>query len=619
MLNASKILLLLPDVAFAAELLPQKKPNTFGIQNCAQFNSDFFSNAVFVDEKVLKLFNKLEKDEPYQVILSDQHFINEIVTVKNENDAAIKEELKAKILPSLSISIDTHEVITTVLNEHKGETRIQITAIEKALIAPIRLAAEHSNIGIATICPLSWALKGLVSLEPSVTVAQLGSQLYVAMHYIGVWQCIQVKTEDVSKAVTIIRDFKKAEPSTMTVYALTNELIEQALKDGLKDVLPVQQMATSVTEEPSQLAIATTASLEYFARSLSIPDFPIPLIKPGKSTKAETEAYAKVVSSVMLTQEEEDESPSQGDHMPTAQTTKATDKKSEEKEVDVTPKVTTTEESDLPKPTNPAESASAEEISPKVAATAPTITTISGTAPQPEDQVPATKIADTVTTTATQANSSGTETNTTPAQTTIDLTQFAGGQSATSPEQLKPVQSKDGGKPMMKMILITLGIFIVTVAVGVGVGLLILRFSAKPSTSTPTVTVEPTPTEQPMPDANATNSAVASDSASASDSAVTSDVTKRTEKVLVVNATGRAGYAGTIRDKLVAGGFANSTAGNAKGTYAETGNFVYLKTEDATMIDDLEAASGLVLTEDETVGKTEDAAGAYDAVIVLNE
>lgn len=644
MLNASKILLLLPDVAFAAELLPQKKPNTFGIQTCAQYTSDFYSNDAFSSEKLLKLFSKLEKDEPYQVVLSDQHFINEIVSVKNESDTAIKEELKSSILPSLSINTQTHEIVTTVLTEHNGETRIQISAIDKALLGPIRLSAQKSDVAVSAVVPLSWALKGLVSLEPSVTVAQLGGHLYIAQHYIGVSHCVQTSTEDISAAIAIIKGYKKSEPSTMTAYALTNELLESSLKEGLKQTLPIQQMTVQTTEA-DQLPAATISTLEFIARSLSIPDFPIPQFNLGKSTQEEMAEFTKATASVELSPIEKEPKSEKGEAMTAAQTSK---KDSETKTEKAGAKTATPTESkredqtsDLPKPTN-LEVKNDDGVSvSKAAIITPTIATISGTgieAPKAEtstaDLTKSEPLQETDTansnTNSNKSVSMSSASDPKPAtsvpvssttQAAIDLTQFAGGQSSTGAEPLKPVQSKDGGKPMMKMILITLGIFIITVGVGVGVGLLILRFSGKPAQSTPTVTVQPTPQPTAMPDEamNSSESALASGSAEATVSASTTKPEKRTEKVLVVNATSKAGYAGTIKDKLVAGGFTNSSAGNAKGTYEDKGNFVYLKASDATLIDDLEKATGLTLTEDQAIGKTEDAAGTYAVVIVLNE
>ena len=89
-------------------------------------------------------------------------------------------------------------------------------------------------------------------------------------------------------------------------------------------------------------------------------------------------------------------------------------------------------------------------------------------------------------------------------------------------------------------------------------------------------------------------------------------------KILVVNATGIAGYAGETKTALEKDGFVGVKTGNAKGTYDDTGVFVLMADKDTAIIKTLETASGKTLTYDEDY-QIEDANGAYDAVIVLND
>ena len=162
---------------------------------------------------------------------------------------------------------------------------------------------------------------------------------------------------------------------------------------------------------------------------------------------------------------------------------------------------------------------------------------------------------------------------------------------------------------MMKMILITTGVFILTVAIGIGVGLAILKYTGSNKASdTPTVEVEePTPT----PEATATPEPTPEASASA-------EIDKTELKILVVNATTKAGYAGQIATKLKAADYETVTGANAKGEYEDEGTYVYLKEANDALIKDLSDASDLTLTESDDA-KTEDASGQYDAVIVLAE
>ena len=89
-------------------------------------------------------------------------------------------------------------------------------------------------------------------------------------------------------------------------------------------------------------------------------------------------------------------------------------------------------------------------------------------------------------------------------------------------------------------------------------------------------------------------------------------------KILVVNATGVAGYAGETKTALEKEGFVGVKTGNAKGTYDSSGAFVLMADKNTALIKTLEAASGKTLTYDEDY-QTEDANGTYDAVIVLND
>ncbi len=159
---------------------------------------------------------------------------------------------------------------------------------------------------------------------------------------------------------------------------------------------------------------------------------------------------------------------------------------------------------------------------------------------------------------------------------------------------------------MIKMIAITLVVFIITVAVGVGIGfgLLTLSKSKAPVSPTPTEVVEVAPTATPEPTPIASASA---------------QIAPADASVLIVNATTKAGYAGTIKDLLDKAKFGTVTAGNAKGEYdTATNNLVLMSEENAAFILELEKATDLGLAFSEGYS-TEDTKGTYDAVIVLTK
>ena len=58
MLNTKKLLYILPDVAYSAELLPSKKPSTFTISSFRQINGEYMDDNEFIPENILKLFKQ---------------------------------------------------------------------------------------------------------------------------------------------------------------------------------------------------------------------------------------------------------------------------------------------------------------------------------------------------------------------------------------------------------------------------------------------------------------------------------------------------------------------------------------------------------------------------------
>lgn len=177
-----------------------------------------------------------------------------------------------------------------------------------------------------------------------------------------------------------------------------------------------------------------------------------------------------------------------------------------------------------------------------------------------------------------------------------------------------------------KRFFLFLLIFVITIALGIGVGLAILKltgkdFFNKENLPTPEPTLLPTPI-------SATLVPEASGAAEASASGTTAtEVEEEAEKeeldltklnVLVVNATGIAGYAGETKTALEKEGFTKVKTGNSKGTYDDKGVFVLMADKNSALIKALETGSGKTLIYDEDY-QTEDPNGTYDAVIVLND
>lgn len=625
MLNSKKILFILPDVTYSAELLPDKKPLSFSIQTCVQINGTFIENREFNVTNLSKLFAKLDSDEEYQLVLPDELFTNTILLIKETGDAKIKEELKDNILPSLSLLQDTHDILTTVLNELRGTTRVQLSAVEKELLVPLRAAAHDAKIKIERIAPLSWTVKSIVSLEPSVVILQLGAHLYGSLHYIGVEQCFTFPADKVEAVVEKIQALKKDESSIMTCYLVTNALVESGLKSGLKQILPIQQMTEAVKDQ-EKLPAAVATIIEESARTMSIPDFPVPQFMIGKATEEEVKKYAPALAVAaaaakgdamsQATQDEtkKDEKKAEAQlpkpHvLPTGTAVKADDAD------EATEKVVSLDENEQESAVKEKTDKQEEKIAVVAATTAATAVAASTHAAEAKTAVPMT------------INADSTTAKTEPA---IDLRQFAGAQSTTTAttEAVKPEPIKNKSRSMTKMIIITLLVFVGTIALGIGVGMLVLKNMSSTPETTPVVEIQasPTPaaTAEPTEDATssaATSSATPSASPKASpntSTGATASATITKQKILVTNATEKAGYAGTVKDSLTKAGFTSVTAANAKGTYTATGDLIYQKKADAAALAAIEKATELNLTSDDAA-KQEDPQGSYDVVIVLNQ
>lgn len=627
MLNTQKLLYILPDVALIVELLPGKKPHSFVVQSFRQINGQYIGEDELVGPNIVKLFSKLEV-ETYHLILPDELFTNAIVTIQETSDTAIAQYLKDKLLPSLELSIKTHQIDTTVLTTFKGQSKVQLSALEQSILAPIRAGSSFSKVKISAISPLSWTVKSLISLEPSISVLQLGEQLYAALHYIGVDQSLQAPIGEVEVIAETIRTLKGGEPNIQTIYLFSNSLVEEKLKELLSDALPIQQLA-SLRDDSDQLPSYVKEIVETGLKTLSISDYPIPKFELGPATANELAEYTnpEVLAKTKDVDDEDGDqdqealpephkpdllSPASAAVLPATfgeevstepaidgdvEDTSALDSESTNmissspKKIDLTkteesrtiPSNSTREEPAMPPETNPA----APEAQPQTAtptasndgvdltqfvpATTPATTTSEPTVPQAAVATPASVVPPTTATLA----------------------------------KPKPIKNQTGVSSMMKMIILIILAFVITVSVGLAVGYFLLNQSGGGASTSPT----PTPTPE-----------TAAVEPTATPAPTLAPVDPAEVSVLVVNATTKAGYAGQISAKLEAAGFTETSTGNAKGEYATASADLVLMTEDnPSLVSTLSTATGLSLTFTDEGVTTEDPQGTYDAVIVLTQ
>ncbi len=632
MLDTKKLLYILPDVAYIAELLPTKKEHSFSVHSFRQINGEFLDDENLIPENIEKLFNKIEP-ETYHLVLPDFLFTNTIVEVKETQESKVKNYIKDELLPSLELTKDTHELETFILTQHNNASKVQLTALERSALDPVVTSAREHKVEISGISPLSWTIKSIVSLEPSITLVQIGSMLYLAEHYIGVDQCTTFKVDEVENVGESIKTLKGSQPSIQTIYLLTNELVESKLKELVSSTLPIQQLA-SFKEDNSQMPSYVKQIIESGLKTLDIPDYPVPQFALPKAPTG-LPPVAKVID------EDEADLPKPE---PKAEPTKEVEETKEAEEKAPLP--------ELSGVGTAAAAAALPVVTPTVALPAPSTIELPATSSSMEtvNDTPTpmvkTEDLDSETDTEIETESEPLESDlattedvddtdekatlepTTTIQSTPEkepyLGQFAPVSSkpetpvkppmpykATTVQTSSPpviIKNKSGNGSMVRMIFITLAVFCATVAIGVGIGLGVLSLTNKGGDQ-PSPVATPSPTTQTA----ASPSPSLAPSPIASASATTADKSKMA--ILVVNATTTPGYAGTTKSKLEKAGYKPVKAANAKGEY-QPGFYVLMKTEDPALVQQLAKDTGLELTF-ATGYATEDPTGANQAVIVL--
>lgn len=599
--ESTRLLYVLADLAYVTKLTQGKKPHDFVLSDFRQINGEFLDENNLIAANLEKLIGKLEAGS-YKLILPDFLFTSTIVNIELESEAAVKAHLQDKLLPDLGIDDKDYYLDTTVLSNYKGSFKVQLTALEKSVVAPLtKVLNAHDSIAIESISPLSWATKSIISLEPSVAILQMGEQLFLAEHYIGVDQCYSVPVAEAANFAETVQTLKGAEPSLQTVYLLTNTLVDDAIKEKLKETLPVQQLADLASEQTAMPSYVRQI-IEACARTFSIPEFLLPQFKLDKNYQA---------SEVSARDEEEDED----EEMARAANL-------------VKPAVV----GDVLTPVEPVAAKSQVEVAVESLDDEEVVAdekVTSALTPEPAVKVAVKKEIEV----ETEVSLEGSLPQTSVAEAVsqeIDFSQFAnlaldpsvfskdqatdrvvdtqsgkGAMIETTPAPAPKavIKNHNDGSSVAKMIFIGFLSFVITIALGVGLGLAYLQWTnhqenAKPIVEVqPEVTPTPTPTPEPLP-----------------------TIVKADHKLLVVNATTKAGYAGTIAAKVKAAEFAQVDAKNAKGVY-EAGDHLLVKEDTPVMqalLKELNQATGLNFKL--KVGmESEDTTGAYSAIVVLNQ
>lgn len=654
MLNTRKLVYILPEVCYVAELLPTKKPHTFSIQSFRQINAQFMEDEELIIENVQKLFRKLEP-ETYTIILPDFLFTNTIIDVAETSETGVRQYLLEKLLPSLGLSKDTHQLETFILTQHKGKTKVQLSGLEKSVLGPLFPVAEERGITIDAICPFSWTLKSVISLEPSLSAVELGKHLYLAQHYIGVEQSTFFPTDELSNVVDTVRTLRGAEPNLQTLYLLTSTETGEEIKAKLKQRIPLQQLAEDEVSMDGLPAHLKTA-IEAAAKTLDIEDFPVPRFKLEKYVAEE-----KSVPAVAPVEEEEElPAPTQNEAALKQPSIEIFEESLGDDEDDVLPPLAAPALPGAATPltvtTTTSTLVEVEEVEADEDSKADDHLELKGVAFEEDEEVgePTPEFGEAPTQFVDRGKE---ELNEIEEESDLNNEELANVEKphantdwlddavedlaapkeeegfdepeervmpAAVPARTMPamresqpvrerpvIKNRNSTSSMVRMIGISIAALIITVLVGVGAGFALLKNSENGSVS-PAVTASPKASPV-VAQASPTPAATASANASASAS-----LAKDKVKVLVVNATGVSGKAGGVKTKLTTAGYKTVDTGNAAGTY-QKGNFLLMTNQDATFLSQIQKDTGLTVSFGTAKPTAEDAAGKYDVIFVVNE
>jgi hypothetical protein len=637
MLNSHKLLYILPDLAYIAELLPGKKPHDFSIQSFKQINGSLLDGNKLLTSNLKKLAGKLEA-EKYQVILPDTVFTNTILNVEADSKTAVKDYLETNVFPDLHVDSDSHQVEDFILTELKGTYKVQLSTVQRKMLRPLGNAFAKSEASIERIYPLSWTIKSLVSLEPSITILQLGNYLYLAKHYIGIDQPIMNKLDKLDRTVEAAKSLKGAEPTIQTAYILSNEVVETKIKDKLSEVLPIQQLASHDDKE-AKIPSYVAKIIETGMQTLSIEDFDLPSFKAetgdldeedldeeaaetsekkqelpepsGPDQEQQADKEAKEPEAEVEQEDLDDESLDDEPGESVSQSQKDQDQKSSESKSESKTKSTaaksTAEEGDdqaeqtsSKKPAQPAQPTQADKKQSSKKEEVQVDETEEVDLEQFIDQSQAKAKSTQLKNKKTKA--AGTKKTERRSKKAKAKKSRSAAQSAAQSAQDEVVKNKDGVGSFLKVFLIGLVSFAATVAVGVGIGLGVLKLTEPDNGDIETPVAQPSQEVSPTAEPTAT-------------ATPTPSIARAEVKLKVVNATTKPGYAGETKAQLEEAGYEQVEAKNARGDY-ESGFYLLMEEENPELLSVLSQDTGFELEYSSEV-EVEDPKGEFDAVLVL--
>jgi hypothetical protein len=616
--SSTHLAYLFPSVAYLLELVPAKGTTNFQVQNVREIRGSFCTDGAWQAENIKKLASKLDTAQ-YTVALPDTVFQQYVFEVEAGSEA----EAHKKALRHMREAYEIDDAITFchlfLLSTHRGKYTFQLVSLPQAAARLFYDALSPQSDHIKAITPLSWLMKAFVSLEPSLTLAQVGQDVSVARHYIGIDRTFSGATTQPTALAEYLKSQKIEDAQLQTLYLIADEETERLVKKDLNKIIPIQQLITG-DEAVEGLPASVKFLAEQAARTLSLTELRLPLIKVEELEQAATNdpeeltALSSPTNRSSSETSEDDASPMSKASLPAptlpnpgaapstvlADTTPPTLSKaaggptlhSESLDLDTLPStppaIVTLDEP--------------EEVS-EVSSPQPSFYDKVHTSSQPS--VSPSKGIDDAELESAVSETLGQTTRSVPP---ISHSSTSSATAASTPPSSKIIiQNSNDASELLKIIGLTVGVIIVTVIAGLGIGYALLSFSLSPQQ----IAVEPVGSPSP----SSSPSTPVSPSPSPSPSA--EPVAKDKLQVLVVNATTTAGKAGKYKTLLEQAGFKNISVGNAKGKY-EPGTYFLMKAESSALKTELDKALSVTGTIQKSV-KTEDAAEQKDLVIVIAE
>lgn len=565
--------------SYYAELETSGKKKS--LKNLTKIDFPVIENGKFLEDKLKQALEKLDQKTLYLVI-SDEIFLHHIGEFPLKSPQSLEDQISDTVATAFPDQNESLHIVTLNLAKTSKTKTIQITAMSRENLHVLSRVCNELKITVKMIMPASFAVKGFVSIDPSLFILETPDDVWVTSHYIGVEHAESLGSTDSGKLQNAVTQIKNQKPHLQHAYLCGEKETVSSFTEALKDVLPTQEVEVkgvdAEDECPLMVKVLTVGLKDVVENKFPFPEFKIET-NPDKAKKAESESADTTPAADTASDEDKDsdDADTKEEAMP-----KKDDTNTEEKVTKPEPESDGSAEStDTPEPvkkpttTTPPETPKVTPPTPPKPATPPTI---------PPTVAPAVKPV-------------------TPAAPPTAPASPAKPATPTSPAMVTP--AKKSKSSIGKYLLLAGGIALIIGLIGGGI---VISQQALQSQNEPqqeeTMEPEETPaveeTPEPTPESE------------------TEPIAKDEVSILILNATGVAGKAGATADTFDEAGYTDADTGNAKGEY-EQGTYIMVKDEEqAALVEQLRDDTELELEEID-YDEAEDSDGEYDVIIILAE